>query len=84
MLRFTPHMARETLRPLSPFVGVEVLNTGSSMKAWDFYFSSLSICYFRKISNKQKFRGENPTKPKSLSLFCFHDNPLKNNIKRAV
>lgn len=69
MLRFTPHMARETLRPLSPFVGVEVLNTGSSMKAWDFYFSSLSICYFRKISNKQKFRGEK-TLPNPNSSLC--------------
>lgn len=53
---------------LSPFVGVEVLNTGSSMRL-ETFFSSLSICYFRKISNKQKFRGKK-TLPNPNSSLC--------------
>lgn len=78
-------MARQTLKSLSPLCVWRSLIKGSSTMASDFYFSSPTICYFRKICNKQKFRGEkSPTKPKLLSLFGFHDNLLKNSTKRAV
>lgn len=46
----------------------------------------LVLCPFAEITVSRKSAisrngvGEN----KPISLFCFHDNPLKNNIKRAV
>lgn len=80
---YTPQIARQTLKSLSPFVSLEVLNKGLLNNGLRLLCSP-TICYFRKMCSKQKFRGKkSPPKPE-LSLFSFHDNLLKNSIKRAV
>lgn len=77
---YTPQIARQTLKSLSPFVSLEVLNKGLLNNGLRLLCSP-TICYFRKMCSKQKFRGKkalpNPNSLCSVSMTTYSKTVLR-------
>ena len=77
---YTPQLARQTLKSLSPFVSLEVLNKGLLNNGLRLLCSP-TICYFRKMCSKQKFRGKkalpNPNSLCSVSMTTYSKTVLR-------